>query len=206
MESKKCTKCDATKPVDEFRFSKYHNNYEAQCKKCKLAADLQRRQNRGLFERRREEYGAKDGRKKCMRCKMEKCVNEFTFKDSRFDKLDPYCKTCKSIENSKESSYISKMLTRAKIRANKCGVPFHITLHDLIIPEKCPVLGIPLVFGNFEKKTAPQDNSPSLDRIIPELGYVPGNIAVISHRANRLKNSGTAEEHRLIFEWMESVI
>jgi hypothetical protein len=48
------------------------------------------------------------------------------------------------------------------------------------------------------------DTSPSLDKINPELGYVPGNVAIISYRANRIKNNGTAEEHRLIADWMDA--
>lgn len=34
-------------------------------------------------------------------------------------------------------------------------------------------------------------NAPSLDRIRPALGYVPGNVRVISYKANRLRNNGT---------------
>ncbi|WP_145960516.1 hypothetical protein [Novosphingobium meiothermophilum] len=41
-------------------------------------------------------------------------------------------------------------------------------------------------------------NSPSLDRIEPELGYVPGNTIVISNRANRLKSDATIDELRAI--------
>jgi hypothetical protein len=34
-------------------------------------------------------------------------------------------------------------------------------------------------------------NSPSLDRIVPEVGYIDGNVRVISDRANRLKSNRT---------------
>lgn len=60
-----------------------------------------------------------------------------------------------------------------------------------MIPETCPVLGIPLTIGG---KRSP--SSPSLDRIDPALGYVPGNIRVISDRANRLK--GARSLHALL--------
>lgn len=49
-----------------------------------------------------------------------------------------------------------------------------------------------------------RDNSPSLDKLIPDLGYVKGNVAVISWRANRFKSDGTLEEIRMIADWMES--
>jgi len=76
-------------------------------------------------------------------------------------------------------------------------VPFLLTESDIVIPETCPVLGIPLKLGAG-------DCSPSLDRIIPDLGYVPGNVVVMSHRANTIKNNATLDELRTIAEWLES--
>lgn len=93
----------------------------------------------------------------------------------------------------------SKMLYDARTRAKKTGVPCTIGINDIIIPFVCPILGISI------KKSSNgtwSDNSPSLDRIIPQLGYIPGNIAVISHRANVIKSYGTAEEHQKISEWI----
>ena len=81
-------------------------------------------------------------------------------------------------------------LTRIKTRAKKKGLPFDITPEDIYTPEVCPYLGIPL----FAAKGAATDNSPSLDRIKPELGYVKGNIEVISHLANRMKNKASIEQ------------
>lgn len=49
------------------------------------------------------------------------------------------------------------------------------------------------------------DTQPTIDRIIPALGYVPGNIVVISHRANRMKSDGTAEEHERIAAWLRGL-
>jgi hypothetical protein len=80
----------------------------------------------------------------------------------------------------------------AKKRAKLKGVPFEITKDDIIIPEVCPILGVKLERGAGAGNYI--DTSPSLDRIVPELGYVPGNVAVISMRANRIKNDATAEE------------
>ena len=63
------------------------------------------------------------------------------------------------------------------------------------MPEFCPVLGIALQPND---KAGPIDSSPSLDRIAPSLGYVPGNVRVISFRANRLRADATAAELRLV--------
>lgn len=78
---------------------------------------------------------------------------------------------------------------RAHRRAASRGVPFSITMQAIVIPQVCPVLGIPIVMG--EKRS---ENSPSLDRITPKLGYVPGNVRVISDKANRLKGDRTLGE------------
>lgn len=83
------------------------------------------------------------------------------------------------------------MYITAKRRARREGVPFSLLLANFPqIPEICPVLGMPLKAGIG--KTVPA--SPSLDRIIPQLGYVEGNIQIISHRANTIKNDASASE------------
>lgn len=94
----------------------------------------------------------------------------------------------------------SRLLTGAKKRAQKLGVPCTITKEDISVPETCPVLGIPLVPAAQGRRLA---QSPSLDRFIPELGYVPGNITVISWRANQLKNNATLQEVEALLSWMK---
>lgn len=69
-----------------------------------------------------------------------------------------------------------KLYEWAKSRARIKKRAFTITLADIVIPDRCPVLGTPLV-------------TPSVDRIDPDKGYVPGNVRVISMRANVLKNN-----------------
>jgi hypothetical protein len=58
---------------------------------------------------------------------------------------------------------------------------------------------VPLDFS-VKRKAAP--NSPTIDRIDPRLGYVPGNVHVVSHRANRIKNNATLEEfEKICLNW-----
>lgn len=94
----------------------------------------------------------------------------------------------------------SCMISAAKDRAKRQHVPFAITEDDIFIPQFCPILDILLHRGLG--KGGPTDNSPTLDKVVPELGYVPDNVVVISWRANRLKSDGTAEEHERIAAWM----
>ena len=78
----------------------------------------------------------------------------------------------------------SYLFYAAKARAKQFGIPFSIEKEDIIIPRVCPVFGTTFEVGNKEL-------APSVDKIDPSKGYVPGNIAVISMRANRLKNNAT---------------
>lgn len=94
------------------------------------------------------------------------------------------------------------MARAAKARAAQAGVPFSITADDITIPQLCPVLGVPLVVGQAQAT----DFSPSLDRVLPLLGYVPGNILVISNRANRIKNNATIMELRAVADFFEAHI
>lgn len=80
----------------------------------------------------------------------------------------------------------------ARNRAAKKQVPFDLTEHDFEIPEVCPYLGIPLVRNTGGKSNA--FNSPTLDRIVPELGYVKGNVEVVSLLANAMKQNATPEQ------------
>jgi hypothetical protein len=87
----------------------------------------------------------------------------------------------------------------AKERAAKKGVPFDLSLEDIVVPERCPILEIPLAKGAGRC----QPNSPTLDRLNPALGYVRGNVAVISHRANSIKNDASLDELAAVLNWLE---
>ena len=94
----------------------------------------------------------------------------------------------------------------AKQRAKRQGIPFDLSpldLKKLGIPEVCPVLGIPINQSPGDGTGERNDNSPSLDKFIPSLGYVKGNVHVISWRANRIKSDGSPEEWEKIAEWCQ---
>jgi hypothetical protein len=85
-------------------------------------------------------------------------------------------------------------LSRARDRAHKSNVPFDIDadyLASIFPPDgACPVLGFALEWGDKNGR----DNSPSLDRIVPELGYVRGNVQWLSNLANTIKSSATPDQ------------
>jgi len=89
---------------------------------------------------------------------------------------------------------LRRLVASAKIRATKKGLAFDICIEDLILPTVCPLLGIPLVRG-INKICA---GSPSLDRKVPSLGYIKGNVWVISFKANAIKQNATIQELELL--------
>lgn len=92
-----------------------------------------------------------------------------------------------------------RMVVAARAVAKKKKLPFNLVYTDIAIPSHCPVLGIELI----NRKGPRSDYSPSLDRIIPALGYVKGNVMVISWRANRIKQDSTSDELRKIADFYQ---
>lgn len=83
-----------------------------------------------------------------------------------------------------------QLLYAARRRARKLGLPCTIQLGDIQIPDMCPVLGIKL----RSNANNPCESSASIDRIVGSLGYVPGNIIVVSFKANAIKSNATPDE------------
>ncbi len=94
---------------------------------------------------------------------------------------------------------LHQMVRSAKQRSKERGYSFDISPSDLEIPSLCPVLKLPLEISHGLHKA----NSPSLDRIDNSKGYVKGNIAIISRRANILKRDASLEEIQAIYKYMK---
>ena len=152
--------------------------------------------------------------KVCKECDIEKPSEEFHKNKSTSDGLHTLCKPCnnqkanKWVKDNLDTVVAKKRLRRqdvrkslleaAQNRARVKSLPIDITVNDIIIPDVCPVLGIELTKSSGRAKP----NSPSLDRIVPALGYVKGNIQVISNKANTMKNNATADELYLFAMWI----
>lgn len=90
---------------------------------------------------------------------------------------------------------------KARYRAlDKC-LAFTIDPHylDSIFPTDylCPVFGTQMEWGGNK------DTSPSLDRIFPAIGYVPGNVMWISTYANTLKNANSLDTLKRLVSFYE---
>jgi hypothetical protein len=102
--------------------------------------------------------------------------------------------------------YIKYILYNMKARVIKHNLLFDIDELYLkkIFPKdnKCPLLGVNLENG----KEKIHRFSPSLDRIIPEKGYIKGNVIFVSHRANTIKSNLSLNEMRLLLSNWKKIL
>lgn len=148
--------------------------------------------------------------KECRKCNSIKPIDAFyTSGKKTVNNIDGHAPLCIECHKARWHHFAKDpearrrwLLMRIKSKCKKQNIPFDLTLDDLVIPTHCPIFGIPLSFGVktsnvFRDKrgqvTVPMD-SPSVDRIVPEKGYVKGNIVVISYRANLIKTNASVSE------------
>lgn len=90
--------------------------------------------------------------------------------------------------------------------ALKKGIPFTINYEELNQPEFCPILGIKLNYGWGGLNGHLRDPAKAtIDKKIPKLGYIKGNVYIISWRANKLKSDMTLDELEKILNYLKKV-
>ena len=110
-----------------------------------------------------------------------------------------HCKTCEIINFRKRYAInnSAQLIYNYKKRAVKKGVPFNLDAAYLseIMPKDmiCPALKVPMI-RNTGKNKGKNRFAPSLDKLVPQKGYVKGNVIVVSDLANRIKADATIEE------------
>jgi hypothetical protein len=97
------------------------------------------------------------------------------------------------------SKWKELLLARTKKGAVNRGKEFQLTETDLELPTKCPILGCELNYISLASKICPE--TPSIDRIDNSKGYIPGNVQVVSLRANKFKNDATLAELISLGQW-----
>lgn len=104
-------------------------------------------------------------------------------------------------EEARQALWARRLWGKSKKRAKKDGIEFTISPGDIVVPLVCPIFGCTL---EFQKGIA--DSNPSLDRVNNDLGYVPGNVRVISWRANYLKKDMSLEQMERMLKYMKGEI
>lgn len=181
-ETQICNGCGLVKEITEFSWAVKDVRRERKCKSCRWARQKIKKSERDKSELNEIRRAWRDENKDHLHDYRQ-----------RPDQKEQIAKRSKKWEKENPES---RVLRSAKYRAKRKNIPFNLEIEDIIIPEFCPVLGLKLEKGNERKNW----NSPSLDRKIPALGYVKGNVRVISMRANTLKNNATSEELEKILE------
>lgn len=201
METKVCNRCGQELPIEEFyQVPSMKANIDNTCKNCRRELKGRVRTpdvlhcpvcNRDLpyykfIIARKSHTGRMWCCKECYETKPNVSDNNFRKKHDKEFKSMIYSQK----RDSRLRNFVHAMWKAAKSRAEKKGLEFNIEESDIIIPEVCPLLEIPIEFGTKEH----YDSSPSLDRIDNTKGYIKGNIWVISKKANTMKSSATLDE------------
>ena len=102
------------------------------------------------------------------------------------------CKKCegKHQKDKRDERPAKRLFLLARRRAKRDKIPFDITIDyiESIWPKnnRCPVSG-----RTFKSGIDNKWDLPTLDKVVRKKGYVKGNIAVISFRANQIKSDVT---------------
>jgi hypothetical protein len=89
-----------------------------------------------------------------------------------------------------KSNVRGKICANSASNAKRSGVIFNLISEDIKLVKTCPLLNIPIEYGNHVRT----NNSASLDKINPKLGYVKGNVEILSLLGNQMKSSATPEQ------------
>jgi len=154
----------------------------------------------------------------CRTCGVEKPLSEYWKQTNRKSGFQSECRSCmggrqnrwrrnnrerareisnNALKKTRRGNPVKAMLAGLRWRARQLGLEFNLSPSDIVIPEKCPVLGIPLksAYGQSSRRIGyDRDCAPSVDRIDNSRGYTRDNIIVVSFKANRIKSNASVDE------------
>lgn len=118
-------------------------------------------------------------------------------------------KNIQSLQSNRDKTkrgHLSQYLRKAKERAALKNLPFNLDLNYLesITTNTCPIFKTKFNWGRSGKGQTP--TTPSLDRVIPEVGYVKGNVVFLCHKANAMKSSASFKELHQFADWVKETI
>lgn len=149
-----------------------------------------------------------DNEAKCRKCDGVKNVDEFQFgrKGQKYQYKFSYCNECRKKQNylslnSDVNRFLADRFNRMKRRAKRDDIPFSITKESFIAQYHiqnglCFYTDAQLV---CEVGSELHRDSLSIDKIVPDRGYVEGNVVFTTHRINTCKCDLSLEE---IQRWM----
>jgi len=165
------------------------SGYCSQCKECQSQF---RRANKKKIKDRNDKYREKN--------KEEISARNKKYRQSNKGRREKYWE-----DRSTMQFIFCNLIRNAKSRARNNNLPFNLTVEWLegSFVSHCPITLQPIDWLKEQVVNGkPGPNSPSIDKIKPELGYVQSNCAILSHRGNLIKNDGTIDEHRRVVQYM----
>jgi hypothetical protein len=155
--------------------------------------------------------------KVCKKCKEYKSLSEFNKDKVNKDGFRYECKACAAIYHSNTCRF-KRWFGSKRARCKAAGTEFTIEPTDIPgvkirkyknyqnrwsweaikYPKVCSVFSVEL---DWDAHIC-NNNSPSLDRVNPTKGYVPGNVMLISNKANRMKQNMYLKELKIFEEYI----
>lgn len=144
---------------------------------------------------------------KCSRCNEVKAINKFEriHVNSKYETRISYCSSCRVRQSKTRDKNIEVAMHiryhNIKSRAKRENIFFSLTkghISDVYTNQqgKCFYTDIPL---NYNDDAVSVEFILSVDKIIPSLGYIDGNIVLCTRRANTIKSNQSLSEMR---KWM----
>lgn len=142
----------------------------------------------------------------CRICNKEQDEDQFQRSRCNSSGFDHRCRSCRSLlsRKAREENYFLHYCRGKKSECKRKGYDFDLTPEYLesIWTGFCPIFGVELFRASEGMRS---HRSAHLDRLDSSKGYLIGNVAWISGRANRIKYDATSEELRKIADWIEGV-
>lgn len=212
MSTKICTNCGIKKDVSEFpKNKKSKDGLHSWCRKCHNEKTKEwQKKNLDKCRINNKKWADKnsDLKKEIGRKTWHKNKDKYNS-----HKKEWYYNNIDKVNDWHEKNHLKSLIDGCITRARNSNLPYDSKqdlynylkpIYDLAVCDCCKVvLEYKSNAGNGKKVCGGYDNSFSIDRIIPQNGYVIGNIKIICHRCNQIKNIGTPEEHRMVADWQE---
>ncbi len=180
VATKRCKKCRKTKPLTEFHYRPEQMRHRAECKDCYRA---RANELRDPIENRRRV-------REWIKANPEKHLEHGRQTHER--------------RRSDVGRWLASTLRATRARCKRKSVSISIVAADLIGLYKiqsgrCALTDRELVYGSKGKNR----DSISIDRIEPALGYIVGNVRLITYQANMARGMFSDEE---LFSFCEAVL
>lgn len=146
--------------------------------------------------------------KVCIKCGLTKPTSDFP--EYQKGRTKNACKPCTDASRRQRTGatyhgYLTSLCSKARSARKGTKVPFEIDSEYLIQlweeqHGRCKLSGIYMTHHSDGKGR--KDFNASVDRIIPELGYVHGNLQLVCDRVNTMRHTLTMD---MFYWWVKAI-